>query len=200
MKQKSMYISIVLLAIIIAPVLLLMLSGCGFLAIALEEPLAKIAIDNPHVNDNYADWQKTELGENVTVLLPDGWTLSDCDTYTQVLDENGKIVAYAASFRNENAAFEKWADFFSEIYGMEVAEADRTLPGGVTSGGDASYCEITLNTDNADQLYCLMLYDNSEGVTAGKGTLIVFPADNNMSYEAQLEIIAAISFSHEYAN
>lgn len=187
-------------SLILVLLLCFSLSGCGFLAIALEEPLAKHSLNNPYINDNYDGWKKNDLGENITVFLPESWVLSDCGTHTQVLDENGKIVAYAASFRNENAGFEKWADFFSEIYGMEVAEADRTHPGGVTTGGDASYCEITLNTDNADQLYCLMLYDYSEGVTAGKGTLIVFPADNSMSYEAQLEIIAAISFSHEYAD
>lgn len=198
MRTPMKKICAVALSIALALMLSFILSGCGFLAIALEEPLAKHSMDNPYVNAQFDGWHETALGQHIHVLIPDGWTLSDCGTHWQILDRNGEIVAYSALFDYENVEFETQADFFAVICGTEVAETETVFPGGVTSSGNASYYEITLDIDEADRLCCLMLYDNSDGVTAGKGALMVFPTDNGIPYETQLEIIGAISFSHEY--
>ena len=109
-------------SLILVLLLCFSLSGCGFLAIALEAPLAKHSLNNPYINDNYDGWKKNDLGENITVFLPESWVLSDCGTHTQVLDENGKI-SIPLHIESHQATDEEMK-YYSKCIGIADKEAN----------------------------------------------------------------------------
>lgn len=185
------------LAVLLLLFFLLTPFGWAVLGIVFEEQLAKNSLNNPYVDQNFEDWQPVDIEGYSEFYIPGNWKLEPYQGQYMIQYDDGSVIGYIAQIADVDSSLRSWQDAFDLLLGNEWIEEGREYLPGMTTGSNL-FAKVTFQEPEEKTIYCLDLEDYS--YKESSSILIILPSDNGIDYDSMVEILAAISFSFEYAN
>lgn len=84
----------------------------------LHENKLKRDLNNEIVNQNYLNWEQIDLDANISVKLPEVWTLRSTDDGMMIVDDSDTIIAVGT--KKDTFPKDTLTAFLSECYGSAV--------------------------------------------------------------------------------
>lgn len=122
----------------------------------LHENKLKRDLNNEIVNQNYLNWEQIDLDANISMKLPEVWTLRSTDDGMMIVDDSDTIIAVgtiiAAGTKEDGFAL------FSEHYGSAVVSYQSEVLGTGNYGSLASAHIIRSQHEDGSEREQIILY------------------------------------------
>lgn len=144
-------------------------------------------LDNPYINDGYADWREETFFDGHCFSLPGSWHIAPCNDFAFAVYMDDDIIAYVWEF-GEGSDYAEAEDFCAAA--LNIAETDMSFePFGSEFFGNGCYTYM-IDVSAKEEYYCL-LADTTE-----RRCGVVFLNDS-IEQDALLDYVIAIGYSYK---
>jgi hypothetical protein len=183
----------VIAGVIITCIVLLLYLSLPAIAIWGESLLVKCDINNPYVNNRFCGWNRIQIEDFGSFLIPNGWSLEETSGIYWIINDSGEAWAFGAVMGSDVSHFANYKELIAAAYDMpyQKLEIDPFSHFSLMNGSDIDLLRIYGDMP-ADKLFCIQML-----VDAQKEVAWMVMTDLSLD-EAQYEIAEAIVYSYAF--
>ena len=174
-------------------IMLLVYISLPAVAILGEYLLVKCDINNPYVNSGFRGWNRVQIEDSGSFLIPNGWSLEENSGIYQIIDDSDETWAFGAIMGSDESYFADYKELITATYNIscQEMEIDPFSRFSMMNGSDIDL--LLLSGDMpVNQLFCIqMLVDEKKEITWIVTTDLALD-------ESQYEIAEALVYSFAF--